>query len=86
MKRILLLSLLLLSVVFTLFSVNHLDVMTTITGEFDGSKMGASVVSLDFNGDGIKDLVVLEAGWNPTGVFDASAQYGKLLFYMGGQL
>lgn len=68
----------------SLSAVNHMDLMTTITGEFNGSSMGWSVISLDFNGDGIKDLVTYSFDWNPTGVYNEYQANGKLYFYMGG--
>jgi len=69
----------------SLNSTNVMDIMTTIEGEYNGAQMGISMASLDFNGDGYKDLVVVESFWNPTGIFDSQNPYGKILFYMGGQ-
>jgi len=60
--------------------------MFTLTGEFNGAELGYTLASLDFNGDGYKDLAVLERGWNPLGhVANQDTLYwGKILFYYGG--
>jgi len=60
--------------------------MYTLTGEFNGAQMGYSLASLDFNGDGHKDLAVLERGWNPLGHVNNpdTLYWGKILFYYGG--
>mgnify|MGYP001330981500 CR=1 FL=1 len=63
---------------------NHMDLMTTLYGEFIGSYFGRSVVSLDYNGDGYDDLVVSSSMWNPTGAYNENIWYGKLYFYWGG--
>jgi len=72
------------AVFFTLPAVNHMDLLTRIDGEFNGSYMGHSLVSLDYNGDGYQDLVALAMMWNPTGTYQLGAKWGKLYFYMGG--
>ena len=63
---------------------NYLDVMTYMSGEFGGSEFGESIASLDFNGDGYKDLVVSSGAWNPTLTFADQNRWGKLYFYWGG--
>ena len=63
---------------------NHMDLMTTLYGEFIGSYFGRTVVSLDYNGDGYDDLVVASSLWNPTGVYNENIWYGKIYFYWGG--
>jgi len=63
---------------------NHMDLMTTLYGEFIGSYFGRTVVSLDYNGDGYDDLVVASSLWNPTGVYNEDICYGKIYFYWGG--
>jgi hypothetical protein len=68
----------------SLYAQNHMDFMTTLTGEFIGSYFGRSVVSLDYNGDGYDDLVVASSLWNPTGVYNENIRYGKIYFYWGG--
>ncbi len=70
--------------VASLPAVNHMDLLTRIDGEFDGSLMGHTVVSLDYNGDGHQDLVASAMMWNPTGVYQLGQKWGKLYFYMGG--
>jgi hypothetical protein len=64
------------------YCINHLDVIHTIIGEFDGAEMGYSLASLDFNGDGFMDLAVLERGWNPLGHVNNpdTLYWGKILF------
>ncbi len=69
---------------FCLCAVNQMALMTTISGEHLGSYMGYSLASLDFNGDGIKDLVVLGFNWSPSGVPGAPDRCGKLYFFYGG--
>lgn len=68
----------------TAFSINNMELIQTMTGEFNGSKFGFNMASIDFNADGYDDLVVSSAGWNPDGVYDQSMLFGKLYFYWGG--
>jgi hypothetical protein len=68
-----------------LIGVNHMDLITTITGDFGGASLGWGLASLDFNGDGIKDLAVLEKAWNPSGIYDFNHFIGRIYFYWGGQ-
>ena len=63
---------------------NHMDLMTTLYGEFIGSYFGRTVVSLDYNGDGYDDLVVASSLWNPNGAYNENIWYGKIYFYWGG--
>ncbi len=84
MTRICSLLLTLTFLITILSAQNHMDLVTTITGDFYGALMGFSVVSLDFNGDGITDLAVQEANWNPTGIYDGFQRYGRINFYWGG--
>ncbi|MDI3504630.1 MAG: hypothetical protein PWP64_1566 [Candidatus Cloacimonadota bacterium] len=63
---------------------NYLDVMTYMSGEFGGSEFSASIASLDFNGDGYMDLVVLSRAWNPDLIYQDQNCWGKLYFYWGG--
>ncbi len=68
-----------------LYAVNSMPLLTTMTGEFPGAALGWSTCSIDFNGDGIKDLVALERHWNPDGVYNSSfGRFGRILFYWGG--
>ena len=82
-KRSLLFITLTLGIV-SLSAQNHMDLMTTLYGEFIGSYFGRTVVSLDYNGDGYDDLVVASSHWNPTGGYNENIRYGKLYFYWGG--
>jgi hypothetical protein len=66
-----------------MFATNHMDLLTTMTGEFVGAKFGKSMCSIDFNGDGVKDLVALETQWNPNGTLDTSMIFGKIYFFWG---
>ena len=63
---------------------NNMQVMTYMSGEFAGSEFGESIASLDFNGDGYKDLVVSSGAWNPNLTFADQNRWGKLYFYWGG--
>ena len=74
--------LLLLSI--PLCPTNHMELLTTMTGEFVGVSLGRSMCSIDFNGDGVRDLIALEKNWNPNGALDTSMVYGKINFYWGG--
>ncbi|MCB5253883.1 MAG: T9SS type A sorting domain-containing protein [Candidatus Cloacimonadaceae bacterium] len=68
-----------------LYAVNCMPLLTTMTGEFSGASLGRSMCSIDFNGDGIQDLVALEKNWNPDGVLDYSYRmFGRINFYWGG--
>ncbi len=73
----------LLMLVASLPAVNHMDLLTRIDGEFDGSYMGHTVVSLDYNGDGYQDLVASAMMWNPSGVYQLGQKWGKLYFLYG---
>ncbi|MDD2332382.1 MAG: FG-GAP-like repeat-containing protein [Candidatus Cloacimonetes bacterium] len=81
--RVLLLCLLLMAGLLS-STPNHLDVMTYMSGEFNGCEFGESIASLDFNGDGYMDLVVSSGSWNPDLVFADQNRWGKLYFYWGG--
>ncbi|MCB5265367.1 MAG: FG-GAP-like repeat-containing protein [Candidatus Cloacimonetes bacterium] len=63
---------------------NYLDVMTYMSGEFGGCEFGSSIASLDFNGDGYMDLVILSLAWNPDLIYQDQNCWGKLYFYWGG--
>ncbi len=67
-------------------ALNHMDIMTTMTGEFDFAEMGWIMTTLDWNGDNYDDLVIMESGWRPPEhVGDPTVKsYGKLNFYLGG--
>ncbi|MBW6513873.1 MAG: VCBS repeat-containing protein [Candidatus Syntrophosphaera sp.] len=67
-----------------LHAQNHMDLIATITGDFYGALLGVGLASLDFNGDGIKDLAIQESNWNPTGSYDPLQRYGRINLYWGG--
>ncbi len=62
---------------------NHMDLMNTLYGEFNGDEFGAEMVSMDYNGDGYDDLIVVAPFWNDTGLVGAYF-LGKVYFYWGG--
>lgn len=66
-----------------LTAVNHIDIMQIIEGEYNESKMGKYIAAPDFNGDGIKDLVVAQQGWAGPDPQTTPA-FGRILFYWGG--
>jgi hypothetical protein len=66
-----------------LFAENHMELIWQQEGEFIESEYGFSLASLDFNGDGIDDLVVGSPEWNSSGIPGLYNQ-GKIYFYFGG--
>ncbi|HPT71461.1 MAG TPA: FG-GAP-like repeat-containing protein [Candidatus Cloacimonadota bacterium] len=70
----------------SLFAQNHMDIMTTMSGERNYSKMGFVMTTLDWNGDGHDDLVVSSNNWKPVEYQSDPyiMPFGKLYFYMGG--
>jgi len=66
-------------------AVNHMDLIATMYGEFTGNEFGASLVSMDFNGDGYDDLIVKAPLWHPDNLIGQYYEmYGKIYFYWGG--
>ncbi len=65
-------------------AVDHLETMTTLYGEFNGSRFGERVDSMDYNGDGYDDVIVYSPYWNPNGVYNSMQCWGKIYFYWGG--
>jgi hypothetical protein len=80
----LLLFILFLSTSSIIVAQNHMDIMTTMTGEHDHSHMGWIMTTLDWNGDGYDDLIINEQQWNPDGYPLTNNTSGKLLIYFGG--
>jgi len=74
--------------VFTcfLYAQNHMDIMTTMTGEHNFANMGLAMTTLDWNGDGYDDLIVNSQNWDPRGFTPSYPPfpYGKLYVYFGG--
>jgi hypothetical protein len=73
-----------LCLMMQIHAVNHMDIMQTIYGEFNGDEFGANLLVMDFNGDGYDDLIVRSNKWNETGVYDNNYYPGKIYFYWGG--
>ncbi|MBP7310243.1 MAG: hypothetical protein KA984_03025, partial [Candidatus Cloacimonetes bacterium] len=67
-----------------LIAQNNMPLLTMMEGEFPGAALGHSICSMDFNGDGLKDLVALEKHWNPNDTLHMSQQFGRIRFYWGG--
>jgi len=65
-------------------AIDHLDLITSMSGEFEGVEFGAEMIAMDFNGDSYDDLIVSSPCWNPNGAYSISQQWGKLYFYWGG--
>lgn len=79
-KNILLLMFFMISI---LFAENSMELIWEQQGEFIDSDYGRSVVTIDFNGDNIDDLVVSSTFWNSEN--DPSESHtGKIYFYWGG--
>ncbi|MCK4694427.1 MAG: FG-GAP repeat protein, partial [Candidatus Cloacimonetes bacterium] len=79
-KIILVLSLILIS--SSIIAENYMDLIWDAEGEQQGSWFGSRMTAIDFNGDGIDDLVVNSPYWSPYG--EDGLQTGKLYFYFGG--
>ncbi len=67
-------------------ALNHMDIMTTMTGEHDHSSMGRLMTTLDWNGDSNDDLIITSPNWDPRGYTPSYPPYpyGKLYIYFGG--
>ncbi len=66
-----------------LLATNHLDIMHILQGEYVNSGMGSSLASLDFNGDGIEDLIVQQLN-NPRPEHQGIYEYDRLMILFGG--
>jgi len=64
---------------------NYMELIAELTGEHPRSKFGFQAASLDFNGDGIDDLVVGAHKWDPEypGWPAQANPWGKIYFYFG---
>jgi len=67
---------------FPLFADNNMELIWEQQGEFIESEYGYSLASIDYNGDGIDDLVVGSPEWNSNGLPGGTNQ-GKIYFYFG---
>jgi len=67
----------------SLFAENYMELIWEQQGEFNESEYGYSVASIDFNGDGIDDLIIGSDRWNPQGQPNSTSE-GKVYFYWGG--
>ena len=71
------------TVCLPLLAINHMDLIATMYGEFTGNEFGASLVSMDFNGDGYDDLIVKAPLWHPDNLIGQYYEmYGKI-FLLG---
>ncbi|GAB1468253.1 hypothetical protein MASR2M64_09650 [Candidatus Cloacimonadota bacterium] len=84
MKYFAIMALVILCFLSHLNAIDHLETMTTLFGEFNGSWFGERVVSMDYNGDGYDDVIVHAPYWNPTGVYNSNQCWGKIYFFWGG--
>jgi len=68
----------------SLFSQNHLDIMTTIQGAHNDCCFGETMATVDYNHDGYDDLVVCSPAWrNPYPSTDVTK--GRVDIFYGGQ-
>lgn len=75
---------LLLAIITTYSSLpaeNYMELIYEFEGENPEDQFGKSMCSLDFNGDGLDDLVVGAPKYNPSGL---GRSYGRVYFYFGG--
>lgn len=86
-RKHLLIGLSLLCFAAILAATNTMELMTTLYGENIGDQFGASIVAIDFNGDGYDDLVVKAHGWDPPDAepYPQYLPYGKIYYFMGGE-
>lgn len=87
--KLLTLTLLLLCGILCLSAENYMERIMTIRDNMYYDHFGDSVKSLDFNGDGYDDLVVLQSWWVPDSIYVTDPppndrNYGRILFYYGG--
>ncbi len=77
MRKFVLLILLLLTAILQLYADNDLEPWITLSGEWAPSWFGRNMTVLDFNADGIDDLIVSHGG-------NQDEYYGALNIYFGG--
>ncbi len=78
MKIKIIVTCLMILVASSLASENILEIMAEMEGVYEGSLFGKGIISLDFNGDGIDDLIV-ESKYN-----DYPGSFGRIYIYFGG--
>jgi hypothetical protein len=66
----------------SLYAMNDMPLMAQLQGEHNGSFFGYSMVSLDFNHDGIDDLIVFSMAYGYQ--YQQSPSRGKVYVYYGG--
>ncbi len=84
MKLVIVMVAVIMCITLQLSAIDHLELMNTLYGEFNGSWFGERVVSMDYNGDGYDDVIVSAPYWNPNGVYNSTQCWGKIYFYWGG--
>ncbi|MDY0152668.1 MAG: FG-GAP-like repeat-containing protein [Candidatus Cloacimonas sp.] len=83
MNRVCLIAMMLLLSLFQMWGVNHLDIMNILAGEDSTRGMGNGLASLDFNGDNIQDLAIIQSKCprpEHQGIYD----YGRIILLYGG--
>ncbi|MDD2228970.1 MAG: FG-GAP-like repeat-containing protein [Candidatus Cloacimonetes bacterium] len=83
MSRVYLIAMMLMLSQFQMWGVNHLDIMNILAGEDSTRGMGNGLASLDFNGDNIQDLAIIQSKCprpEHQGIYD----YGRILLLYGG--
>ena len=68
-----------------IYSINHLDIMTSMQGAHNGSYFGYSIATLDFNHDGFDDLIVCSPEWKSVYPDPVNWPKGRVDIYFGGQ-
>ncbi len=67
-----------------LSATNHLDIMTSMQGEHHNSRFGKTMATLDFNHDGIDDLIICSPEWKDVYPAPFSSAKGRVDIYFGG--
>ncbi|HPT72967.1 MAG TPA: integrin alpha, partial [Candidatus Cloacimonadota bacterium] len=68
-----------------IYSINHLDIMTSMQGAHNGSYFGYSIATLDFNHDGFDDLIVCSPESKSVYPDPVNWPKGRVDIYFGGQ-
>ena len=67
---------------FRVYAINEMPLIAQLQGEHNGSHYGESLVSMDFNHDGIDDLIVFSMAYGFQ--YQQSPSRGKVYIYYGG--